>query len=94
MSAAEMSKKALDGFIVARQLYTPQARVRAVSEVVGTWNSGGRGYMVSQEEIGELAARRLHPPLSMLLASHGSLQFRNGFRWDCNSTPRPPWCKD
>lgn len=46
-----MAKKAVDAFIVARELYTPKARVRAVSEVVETWKEGGRGYLVSSKSL-------------------------------------------
>ncbi|WVR05545.1 hypothetical protein IAU60_002564 [Kwoniella sp. DSM 27419] len=42
-----IKRKAVKGFIAARQRFTPGARLRAVEDVVQVWKDGGRGYHFS-----------------------------------------------
>jgi hypothetical protein len=44
--AAARKQRALQGFIIARQRYTPALRVKAVMAAAEKWRNGARGYLV------------------------------------------------
>lgn len=77
-SSNELDKKALQGFIVAREKFLPTFKVTRILETVKMFESGGRGYMV------KLPRYRCWLKLME--------QFPNGWRWSCETTPKPPWC--
>jgi hypothetical protein len=47
VSDAELARRSMKSFVVARQLLTPTNRVNNIVDIVQTWKEGARGYNVS-----------------------------------------------